>query len=217
MMTFESSFVVFDDCADQRMEASLMNTATSFALNSELADYTRQVAEVKDQAAALLRGLNDVQYNWRPVLGSWSIAQCVAHIVLTDEIYLPVLEKCVVDARARGLLGTGPFHHGQLGNWFVRSMDAPAKRRFKNPKQITPPEEQMLAAGLANFNLIHDRVPLLVDQADGVNLARAKFRSPFSKLLKLSLGQGIAVMLAHARRHLWQASEVRKRPDFAKN
>jgi hypothetical protein len=75
----------------------------------------------------------------------------------------------------------------------------------------------MLAAGLANFNLIHDRVLLFVEQADGVNLARAKFRSPFSKLLKLSLGQGTAVMLAHARRHLWQASEVRQCPDFAKN
>jgi DinB family protein len=142
MMTFESSFVVFDDCADQRMEASLMNTATSFALNSELADYTRQVAEVKDQAAALLRGLNAVQYNWRPAVGSWSIQQCVAHIALTDEIYLPVLEKCVVDARAGGLLCTGPFQHGQLGNWFVRSMDAPAKRRFTNPKQITPPKSR---------------------------------------------------------------------------
>ncbi|HKW34609.1 MAG TPA: DinB family protein [Candidatus Acidoferrum sp.] len=194
-----------------------MSATTSLALNSELAEYARQIAELKDQAAALLRGLGYVQYNWRPAADSWSMAQCIAHIVLTDEIYIPVLGKCVVDARARGLLGSGPFRHGRLGNWFVRSMDAPAKRRFKNPKQITPREEQTLAAGLANFNVIHDHILLLVKQADGVNLSRAKFRTPFLKLLKLSLGQGIAVMLAHGRRHLWQASEVRKRPDFPKN
>jgi len=190
---------------------------TSYCLNSELAEYARQIARLKEEATGLLSGLNDVQYNWRPALGSWSMAQCVAHIVLTDEIYIPVLEKCVVDARGKGLVGCGPFRHGRLGSWFVRSMDAPAKKRFKNPKQISPPEEQTLAAGLASFNVMHDRVLQLVQSANGVNLARAKFRSPFLKLLKLSLGQGIAVMLAHARRHLWQASEVRKRADFPKN
>lgn len=191
-------------------------SATSPALNSELAEYSRQTAELKGRAAALLSGLSDVQYNWRPTAGSWSMAQCIAHVVLTDEIYIPVLEQCIVDARARGMLGSGAFRHGWLGNWFVRSMDAPAKRRFRNPKQITPPEQQTLAAGLANFKVIHDRVLLLVAQANGVDLARARFRSPFLRLLKLSLGQGIAVMLAHARRHLWQAGELRNHSDFPK-
>lgn len=182
--------------------------------SSELAIDKRQIAELKQQAAALLRGLNDAQYNWRPQPGCWSMAQCLAHIVVTDEIYIPALEKCVADARAKGTLGSGPFHHGRLGNWFVRSMDAPAKTRYKNPERATPAAEQTLAKGLADFNAIHDRVLELVEHANGVNLTRAKFRSPFLKLLKLSLGQGIALMLAHARRHLWQAGELRKRPGF---
>jgi hypothetical protein len=96
-------------------------------------------------------------------------------------------------------------------------MDAPAKKRFKNPQMITPPPEQPLTKGLADFITVHDRVLQLVYQANGVDLGRARFRSPFLKLLKLSLGQGIAVMLAHARRHLWQAGEVQKHPDFPKS
>lgn len=195
-----------------------MNAAsTSSALNSELAEDVRQVVQIKEQAAALLRGLSDAQYNWSPEPGRWSMAQCLAHIVVTDDMYLPVLEKCIADARKQGTLSSGPFHHGWFGNWFVRSMDAPAKRRFKNPKSITPPAEQPLAQGLADFNTMHDRVLQLVHEANGVDLARAKFRSPFLKLLKLSLGQGLAIMLSHARRHLWQAGEVRKHPDFPKS
>ena len=66
-----------------------MNAAASSALNPELAEDARQIAQLKEQAAALLHGLNDVQYNWRPASGCWSMAQCVAHIVVTDEIYIP--------------------------------------------------------------------------------------------------------------------------------
>jgi hypothetical protein len=189
----------------------------SSALNPELAGDVQQIAQIKDQAATLLRGVSDAQYNWRPEPGRWSMAQCVSHVVITDDIYVPVLENCVADARKKGLVGDGPFHHGALGNWFVRSMDAPARKRFKNPKMITPPPEQPLAKGLADFNAVHDRLLQVVYQANGVDLGRAKFRSPFLKVMKFSLGQGLAVMLAHARRHLWQAGEVQRHPGFPKS
>src|SRR5215510_11157889 len=91
------------------------------ALNSELADDACQIAQIKEQAAVLLRGLSDAQYNWRPAAGCWSMAQCVAHVVITDDIYIPVLENCIADARKKEMLGNGPFRHGALGNWFVRS------------------------------------------------------------------------------------------------
>jgi len=186
-------------------------------LAPELAEDARQIAQIKEQAAGVVRGVNDAQYNWRPAPGRWSMAQCLAHIVVGDEVYFPTLEVCIAEARKKGLTGNGPFHHGWVGNWFVRSMDAPPKRRFKNPARITPPPEQPLAKGIADFNAIHDRLLQLVNQANGVDLGRAKFRSPLLKLIKLSLGQGIAVLLAHARRHLWQADEVRKHPEFPKS
>jgi len=46
----------------------------------------------------LLAGLNDAQYNWHPAPGKWSMTQRVAHIVITDTVCLPVLEKCLADA-----------------------------------------------------------------------------------------------------------------------
>jgi hypothetical protein len=192
-------------------------TSIPSVLNSELASDVQQITQIKEQAATLLRGVSDAQYNWRSEPGRWSMAECVAHIVITDDIYVPVLENCIADARKKGLVGDGPFHHGAVGNWFVRSMDAPAKKRFKNPKMITPPPEQPLAKGLADFNAVHDRLLQVVHQANGVDLGRAKFRSPFLKVMRFSLGQGLAVMLAHARRHLWQAGEVQKHPGFPKN
>ncbi len=195
-----------------------MNTTSETpALNPELADDERQIAQIKEQAATLVRGLSDAQYNWHPGSGQWSMAQCLAHIVIGNEVYFPVLQACVSEARKKGLTGNGPFRYGWLGNWFVRSMDAPPKRRFKNPPRLTPPPEQPLEKGVAEFNAAHDRLLQMIVAANGVDLGRAKFRSPLLKLLKLSLGQGFALMLSHGRRHLWQAGEVRKHPDFPKS
>ena len=199
------------------MNAPSTSSPLNAELAPELAEDARQIAQIKEQAAGVVRGVNDAQYNWRPAPGRWSMAQCLAHIVVGDEVYFPSLEVCIAEARKKGLTGNGPFHHGWVGNWFVRSMDAPPKRRFKNPARITPPPEQPLEKGLQDFNAAHDRLLQLITQANGVDLGRAKFRSPLLKLIKLSLGQGIAVLLAHARRHLWQADEVRKHPEFPKS
>lgn len=185
-------------------------------LNPELAEYERQVIQLKELTAALVRGLSDTQFNWHPGPGRWSIAQCLGHIVAGNEVYFPALEASMTRARDKGLVGDGPFHHGRIGNWFVRYMDAPPKRRMKNPKRLTPPPEQPLTKGLAEFNANHDRLLQLIVNANGLDLGRASFRSPLFKLLKLSLGQAIAVLPAHARRHLWQASQVRKDPGFPK-
>jgi hypothetical protein len=45
-------------------------------------------------------------------------------------------------------------------------------------------------------------------QANGLDLARAHVKSPVSNLIRLALGSGFALMVAHERRHLHQARKV---------
>jgi hypothetical protein len=44
--------------------------------------------------------------------------------------------------------------------------------------------------------------------------AHGRTASPFSKLLRFTLGQVFALNTAHGRRHLWQARQVRIDPGF---
>jgi hypothetical protein len=53
----------------------------------------------------------------------------------------------------------------------------------------------------------------LVSQANGLDLERIKVASPAGPV-KFPLGQRIALLAAHDRRHLWQAWEVRKDRGF---
>jgi len=45
-------------------------------------------------------------------------------------------------------------------------------------------------------------------QANGLDLARARVSSPVARWIRMPLGSGFAMMVAHERRHLQQARRV---------
>ncbi len=105
-----------------------MNAATKpIDLHPELADFSEQISRIREDARKLAGNLNDAQINWRTQPGSWSIAQCLAHITLGHQEYLAAIDTGITQARARQLFGSGPFKYGWVGNWFARSFEPAAK------------------------------------------------------------------------------------------
>lgn len=183
-------------------------------LVTELQEYVRQIEAVNEDARDLLKDLSEERFNWQPAPGHWSIAECLDHLVVTGRELSKSINEAIADARSRGLLGRGPFHHGMIGNMIVRSMEPPAKMKFKAPKIFRPREGQSLAEVTRDFFTAQDEVLRLIREANGLNLARVKVTSPVYKLMKLSLGQAFNLVATHERRHLWQARQVKTHPAF---
>ncbi|HEY0080883.1 MAG TPA: DinB family protein [Pyrinomonadaceae bacterium] len=194
------------------------STATSdMPLVEELEDYRTQVEAIRKEARELLEGLNDRQFNWRQAEGRWSIGECLAHLNLTGQVYLRTVDKGIKQARSEQLFSRGPYRHGLLGRWFLRATEPPVRRvKVKAPKVIAPLPEHLLAVVAPAFMSLQDAVLQRIREANGLDLGRARIKSPFLGLLRLSLGQSILAILAHERRHLWQARQVRNDPSFPK-
>jgi hypothetical protein len=191
--------------------------ASETPLVEELEDYRRQVEAIREDARELLEGLNDRQLNWRPAAGRWTIGECLAHLNLTGQVYLRTVDKGIKQARSEQLFSRGPYRHGLLGRWFLRATEPPVKRvKVKAPKVVAPLPEHLLAVVAPAFMSLQDAVMQRIREANGLDLGRAKIKSPFLRLLRLSLGQSILAILAHERRHLWQARQVRNDPNFPK-
>ena len=188
----------------------------SAPLHPELADFAEQISSIRDDAKKLTSNLSEAQINWRTHPGRWSIAQCLHHIVLGHQEYIRTIDAAILQARERKLFGSGPFKYGWFGSWFARSLDAPPKFKMKNPKLITPLPDPLGRKVATDFESVHQELLGLLERANGIDLGRAKMTSPFSRLVRLSLGQAFAVLTAHARRHVWQAWQVRNHPAFPK-
>ena len=64
------------------------------------------------------------------------------------------------------------------------------------------------------FTRLQERLIALVQDSNGLDLARPKVPSPAQKVLKLDLGQWFALTAGHKERHLWQANRVREAGAF---
>ena len=183
-------------------------------MNAELQGYGDQLLSVRQDAVGLMSGLTDVQFNWQPEPGRWSMAGCFDHLNKSAAgLFIPKIDSAIATARARDLTSDGPFAYSALERWAIRNNDAPAKMRFKSPKKFYPAPHLSIDQTRSEFVRWQDELAKRIGAADGLDLRRAKETFPFWPL-KWSLGSLIQMMLAHERRHTWQAREVRQSPGF---
>lgn len=160
-------------------------------------------------AHALIQGLAEQHGLRPPEPGSWSVAQCLEHLALTSHAYLDAMESAAARARARSRLRRGPAKPGWLAAKFIATLEPPAKRRIKAPPKIHPRTAPPLAEAHAQFSESQRRIrSFLLTHAD-LDLASIRFRNPFIPVVAFSLASGLHVLVAHDRRHLWQAWNAR--------
>jgi hypothetical protein len=187
------------------------------ALAKEIEAFRQQFEQLSHDADALVEPLSDDQFNWRPSAASWSVAQCIEHLNTTARLYLPQLDEAIANAIRRGTYGEGPFSYNVFGRLFTLVMEPPVRFRMKATKPFEPPLSRPRSEVMAAFRAYQVQFADRLRQANGLDLARAKVRSPIVSWMRYSLGSGFALMLAHERRHLWQARRVVAHPDFPRS
>lgn len=173
------------------------------------AEAMRQRTVVEELAAPL----DDAAFARRPDHGGWSVGECLDHLTLMNRVYLDAIDDAMRRGRARGLTreaakGRRSGRHGWLGDAFARSLEPPPRIRTPTFRRTTPQAPRARADVLADFLSTQDRLTRAIESAGDLDLARVRMRSPFFALLPLSLGQAFGAMLAHNRRHIWQARRV---------
>lgn len=183
-------------------------------MEPELEELRKQLTSIREDEDKLTSGLSDAQLTWRPAETAWSITECLAHLISVDGQDVAMLFREISLARKNGITGKGPFRYGWLSGKFVKSLEPPAKFKFKAPKAYVPPPQPDPRETILEFRRLQNDLHYLVGQADGLDLAKIKVPTPVSKWIKFSLGRRLQVLTAHDRRHLYQAWQVRNHPSF---
>jgi hypothetical protein len=203
-----------------------MPTPAHLALTPEIDEFRRQFEQLADDADAIAAPLSDAQFAWNPCAsaqglarrrvngGAWSVAQCIDHLNVTARLYLPRLDEGIANAIRQGRYGEGPFVYWWIARLFVRTLEPPPRFRVKTPAAFEPPPGRTRREIMAAFRAYQVQYVDRLRQANGLDLARAHVRSPAASWLVMPLGTGFAAMIAHERRHLWQARRVIEHPQF---
>lgn len=163
-------------------------------------------------AKALVTGLTEDQLNWQPAPSAWSIGQCLDHLCLMNDVYLPPVMAALKDAPE------GPAEEIVLGwfaAWFFRSFvePSPSSKRAPAPAKIRPSQRIPLSV-LDHFLAGNQSCRDVIADARSKDVNRVRFWNPFVPGIRFTAGAGLQIIATHERRHLLQAQRVRDDAHF---
>jgi len=174
----------------------------------------RELHASDEHARKLMSGLSEEQLNWQPEAGAWSIGQCLEHLCLMNDVYLPPIAKSL-EGKPKGK--AEEITPGWFGAWFIRSFveASPNQKRAPAPKKIVP-ASCVPPSVLERFLAGNEQVRKLIQRASEYDVNGIRFRNPFVPVIRFTVGTGFEIVTKHQRRHLLQAARVNEAASFPK-
>ncbi len=169
---------------------------------------SRDIADSRRRAEALVDGISAEQLTRRPDPGKWSIAECIVHLNMTAATVQKLMAHGIEQAKREKRFGSGPFSIGPKGRLMVWIAEPPPKFRIRAPKNVRPPAaiddpSQILSV----FMKAQDEWERLMREQEGLDLAGIKVGQG---TFRMRLAAALPWMMAHQRRHLLQAENVKR-------
>lgn len=177
-------------------------------LHPQLADLARQTRDAAAHARRLAATSDAETFAQRPDESSWSAGECVAHLTLTARAYLPLIDEAL---REPGLVRVPDGHRYRrdfMGWLLCRMMEPPARIRTATIPLFEPAIVRDRDAVVEEFVAQQDAIEARIRAGAGLDIGRLTITSPFNARLRYSLYSALCAVLAHQRRHLWQADRA---------
>jgi hypothetical protein len=168
------------------------------AVEKELSEATLRAQRLVDTTEPRL-------FTVRPHPSNWSAAECLAHLSLSTELFLPTLRAAIDGAATRGTTRASMDWVGAILRWFL---EPPVRTRLRTGAPFVPRAVRAKADAMAEFSSLQRQLLDLLHQARGLDLRALKIVSPFDKRLRYNVYSAFRIVAAHQRRHLWQAERA---------
>jgi len=133
--------------------------------------------------AEKLLELSDEQLNQKDNTEQWSVLECLEHLNLYFEFYLPEIQKRI---SASNLQSDKTFKSGWLGNYFAESMwPKEGFKKIKTFKDKNPIHSKLTKKSIEKFISHEGQLLELLSQIEHKNLNKIRCLVSISKLIKL--------------------------------
>jgi hypothetical protein len=143
---------------------------------------------------------------WKENPTSWSILECLEHLNLYGDFYLPQIETKIKQSNTKS---SSEFKSGILGNYFAKSMLPKEKlNKMKTFKDKNPLHAKLDISVLDKCLAQQFTLLELLNQSRNVDLNKVKIETSISKMIKIKLGDTFQFIINHIIRHLKQIERI---------
>lgn len=185
-------------------------------MNNELAKLIVEAEAIAENVRQTFGGLTAEQLNWKPAVESWSIGQCLEHLIVTNELEFPAIEDALRTDYRNPFWSKMPFLSRACGSFLIRMCKPENARKYKAPKSFRPSQSAIGGTIVEDFTEHQQKVVHYFQRSENLDLDKTKIVSPISDFFTYSLFDSFYVLVIHEQRHFNQAKRVLETGAFPK-
>jgi hypothetical protein len=170
---------------------------------------------ISDDVKKSFGALSESQLNWNPAETSWSIGQCLDHLIRTNDAFRPEFEKLVSRSRKNSFIENWSPFSGFFGRFLIKAVSDDAKKAKAPSKKIVPPSD-ISGDIVEQFEKNVSDMNSYVAACSEIDREKTVVTSPFLAIMTYKLDDAYTVLVEHTKRHVRQAKRVIEAEQFPK-
>jgi len=176
-------------------------------MDERITDITSQMCDIATDGRSSFGILTNEQLNWKPLENSWSVAQCLDHIIKTNHEFDAEFEKLASGTRKNSFWENYSPFSGWAGSFLIGVIKNDAKKAKAPTQRIVPPSD--IDPGIVD-KFVDEVVAVnkKVEACAAADRQKTVVTSPFLKVFTYKLDDALTVLVEHSKRHVRQAKRV---------
>src|SRR5688572_33143911 len=110
-------------------------------MDERIQTITESLAQVADDARSAFGAFTNEQLNWKPAEKSWSVGQCLDHIIRTNHEFDAEFEKLASGTRQNSFWENYSPFSGWAGRFLIKTVSEDPKKAKAPSTRIFPPSD----------------------------------------------------------------------------
>lgn len=176
--------------------------------NEALIQELLEITQKSTRSIKKIRTLPITRLKYKDNQETWSVLECIEHLNLYSDFYLPVIEQAILSNEPSKFPGV--FRSGIIGNYFVNliRVKSGAIKKMSAQKEMNPLNCDLTITTIDRFLKQQQHLESLLMQAKSIDLVKAETPVSITRLLKLRLGDTLRFLVYHIERHVLQAERI---------
>jgi uncharacterized damage-inducible protein DinB len=170
--------------------------------------------EAKEKVNSELSGTSLMQLNWKPLPGSWSIGQCLDHLVVSESSYFSILKKVIDGTYKMNFWERHSPFSAICARILKDQLQEKVKRKLKAPKKFHPSRSELKMEVIERYHQNLDGFLELISNCQKIDIDKIILTSPAIRIVTYSLRDALYFLIQHEHRHINQAIRVKSNENF---
>lgn len=167
-----------------------------------------------DEINSTFGSLSAAQLNWKPDVSVWSIAQCLEHLIVTNDLYFENIRKVADGTHKNNLFSKIPLIPDIVAFGMKKVLGPNWKGKMKTFKMFEPKSSEFSEKILGDFSEHQAKFIDLMTATKNLDYRGIIVAEPIGAAVNIRLVDAFEVLVLHEKRHFNQAKRILGNPGF---